>query len=203
MTEPEPNDLTVPIRKDALVPWLRSRQADLVAVEVGQRRRLLGGVGSPLVERVEVTAVGSRGQRNRLEVVAKRASSAEVVALREIANAPAADAFPELIDAGADELGPWVVMPFSPGSALPPDGEVPEQVFASLARLHHRYLGTASALPVELRRVDETFCRDALMNFAPAGIRDAQRNDPHPVHDRLPARSVAGRRRARLGGGLE
>lgn len=176
--------LTVPVRKDALVRWLRPRHADLVAVEVGQRHRLLGGVGSPLVERVEVSAVGPRGQRDHLDVVAKRASSAEVIALRENANVPAAKAFPEPIDAGVDQSGPWVVTPYYPGSALPADGAIPEGVFESLAGLHHRWLGTASSLPDDLRRVDETFCREALTAFAPAGIREAQRKDPHPVHDR-------------------
>jgi aminoglycoside phosphotransferase (APT) family kinase protein len=145
---------------------------------------LAGGVGSPLVERVEVTAVRSSGRRDRFDVVAKRASSAEVIALAEIAAVPCAEAFPELIDAGTDESGPWVVTPFYPGSTLTWDAEIPTAVFASLARLHYRHLGTASALPVELRRVDEEFCREALTDFAPSGIRDAQRTDPHPVHDR-------------------
>ncbi len=179
-----PSDLTVPVRDVALARWIRPTHPDLAAVEIGERRPLVGGVASPLVERVDVTAVGSSGRRDRFAVVAKRASSAEVIALREIATVPAADAFPELIDAGADESGPWVVMPFYPGSTMPWDAEVPQTVFASLARLHHRHLGRSSALPADLRRVDETFCRGAFTDFAPTGIRDAQRKDSHPVHDR-------------------
>lgn len=179
-----PTDRTVPVREVTLARWLRATHTDLAAVEIGQRRRLAGGVCSPLVERVEVTAVRSNGRRDRFDVVAKRASSAEVIALREIAAIPAADAFPELIDAGADASGPWVVTPYYPGSTLPWDAEVPEAVFASLARLHHRHLGRSGALPVDLRRVDEAFCRDAFLDFAASWIRDAQRKDPHPVHDR-------------------
>jgi hypothetical protein len=128
--------------------------------------------------------VRATGGRDRFEVVAKRASSAEVIALHEIATVRAANAFPELIDAGTDESCPWAVTPFYPGSTLPWDAEVPEAVFASLARLHYRYLGRSSRLPVDLPRVDEIFCRDALMDFAPSWIRDNQRKNPHPVHDR-------------------
>ncbi|KAB1112426.1 phosphotransferase [Micromonospora aurantiaca] len=176
-----PPNLTVPVREVALARWL---SADPAAIEIGQRHPLAGGVDSPLVERVEVTALRTTGGRDRFEVVAKRASAAEVIALHEIAKVPAADAFPELIDAGTDDSGPWVVTPFYPGSTLPWDADVPEAVFASLARLHYRYLGRASRLPVDLPRVDESFCRHALMNFAPSWIHDAQRKSPHPVHDR-------------------
>jgi hypothetical protein len=94
-----------------------------------------------------------------------------VIALHEIAMVPAADAFPELIDAGVDDCGPWVVTPFYPGSTLPWDAEVPETVFASLARLHYRHLGRSSRLPVDLPRVDETFCRYVLMDFAPSLVQ--------------------------------
>lgn len=179
-----PIDLNVPVRKAALVRWFRRTHPDLAVIEVGQRHPLTGGVGSLLVERVEVTAVRSSGRRDQFDVVAKRASSAEVIALREIASVPAADAFPELIDAGTDQSGPWVVTPFHPGATMPWDAEVPETVFASLARLHHRHLGTASTLPADLRRVDEAFCREALTDFASSWIRDAQRKAPYPLHDR-------------------
>ncbi|GAA4995450.1 phosphotransferase family protein [Actinopolymorpha pittospori] len=179
-----PVDMTVPIRSVAIAQWLRPTHPDLAAVEIGRRHRLAGGVGSPLVERVEVTPVGSGGLRARFEVVAKRASSAEVVALREIAAIPGADALPELIDAGTDEFGPWVVMPFYPGSTMPWDAEAPEAVFASLARLHFRHLGSAGSLPADLPRVDETYCRRALTDFAPSWLRKSQRKDPHPMHDR-------------------
>jgi hypothetical protein len=178
-----PFDLTVPVRKLALARWLRPAHPP-AAVEIGQRHPLAGGVGSPLVERVEVSVVLTNGRRDRCDVVAKRASSAEVLALREIAAVPGADAFPELIDAGEDESGPWVVTPFYPGSTMPWNAEVPEPVFASLARLHYRHLGSSSALPLDFRRVDEEFCRDALTDFAPSGIRASQRKESHPLHDR-------------------
>lgn len=176
-----PPNLAVPVREPALARWLST---DLAAIEIGQRHPLTGGLVSPVVERIEVTAVRTTGSRDRFDVVAKRASSAEVIALHEIATVPAADAFPELIDAGADECGPWVVTPFYPGSTLRADAEPPQAVFASLARLHYRYLGRSSRLPVDIPRVDESYCRHALTDFAPTGIRDAQRKAPHPVHDR-------------------
>ncbi|WP_157740329.1 aminoglycoside phosphotransferase family protein [Micromonospora auratinigra] len=138
---------------------------------------------SPLVERVEVTAVGTAGVPYRCAVVAKRACAAEVVVLREIATV-STDAFPELIDAGADDHGPWVVLSFRPGAALAWDAALPAAVYASLARLHQRYLGGAGRLPAGLPRVDEEFCRHALREFAPAGIHEARRGDPRPVHDR-------------------
>ena len=49
-----PIDLTVPVRKVAIARWLRPTLPDLAVVEIEQRHRLAGGVGSPLVERVEV-----------------------------------------------------------------------------------------------------------------------------------------------------
>ena len=81
-----PPNLTVPIRESALARWLST---DLALIEIGERRPLAGGVVSPLVERVEVTAVRTTGGRDRFEVVAKRASSAEMIALHEIATVPA------------------------------------------------------------------------------------------------------------------
>jgi hypothetical protein len=179
-----PTDPTVPVREVALARWLHLPTLISLPLRSDSGTPWQAGVGSPLVERVEVTAVRAPGGRDRFEVVAKRASSAEVIALHEIATVRAANAFPELIDAGTDESGPWAVTPFYPGSTLPWDAEVPEAVFASLARLHYRYLGRSSRLPVDLPRVDEIFCRDALMDFAPSWIRDDQRKNPHPVHDR-------------------
>ena len=123
-------------------------------------------------------------QQETYAVVAKRASAAEVIALREIRSLPGAAAFPQLIDAGCDAAGPWVVTPFYPGASLPHDAVLPNAVYASLARLHLRHLGRTRTLHPEFRRVDEEFCRHALLDFAPDGIRAAQRADPHPVHER-------------------
>ncbi|MFD2082772.1 phosphotransferase family protein [Actinopolymorpha cephalotaxi] len=137
-----------------------------------------------MVEQVDVAAVRSDRRRDLYRVVAKRASPAEVIALSEVAAIPDTDAFPELIDAGADESGPWLVTPFYPGSTMPWDAAVPGTVLASLARMHHHYLGRTEALPPDLPRVDESFCHSALMDFSSSWIRDAQRTEPHRVHDR-------------------
>ncbi|WP_092653099.1 phosphotransferase [Actinopolymorpha singaporensis] len=177
-------DRGVPVRRGAIAEWLLPRHPDLSAVEVGARRALAGGVASALVEHVDVTAVGADGRRYRYGVVAKRASAAEVATLSEIAAIPGTDAFPELIDAGTDQSGAWLVTPYYPGSPMPWDAAVPDNVLTSLARMHHHYLGRTNALPPDLPRVDEAFCRGALLDFSPSWIHAAQRAEPHPVHDR-------------------
>jgi hypothetical protein len=180
----EPVDLSASVRTGRLGQWLDRKLRYAAEVEIGTRQALAGGVGSPLVERVELVARGEGHPPVTVDVVAKRASSVEVLALRESAAIPGADAFPELIDAGTDAFGPWVVMPFYPGGPLPWDAELPEAVYVSLARYHLRYLGRTAALPAEFRRVDLDFCLHALLDFAPTGIRTARDRDPHPVHRR-------------------
>jgi aminoglycoside phosphotransferase (APT) family kinase protein len=124
------------------------------------------------------------GADTEVVVVAKRASEAEIVALRAVAQMPGPEAFTEVIGTGIDRHGPWVVTPFYPGQAQAWDAEPAEQVYESLARLHFRYRDTAAELPAVLPRVDAAFCLGALTDFAPTGLARAQRAQPHPLYER-------------------
>jgi Phosphotransferase enzyme family len=168
--------LTTPVDAEALRRWLRAR-----SVSLGRRRRLTGGVASPLVERVDVRAELADGRYVDRAVLAKRASPAELVAMREIAYVEGVSTFPELLDAGTDEAGPWLVTPFYAGATLPWNAEPPPAVYADLARLHATWMGRTSELPADVPRVDAEFCRHALLEFASGGLG---RLPPGPVVDR-------------------
>ncbi|MFI5708262.1 hypothetical protein [Kribbella sp. NPDC051620] len=127
------------------------------------------------------------GMRDRavveVDVVAKRATVGEVGALRCLGVVD--PVFPELIDSGIDEGGPWIVVPFEVGGAIGWMAEPPAVVYAALARLHLRHLGRVDELPAEIPKVDEQFLRSAFTGFAPAGIaRAAVRRGQHAVFDR-------------------
>lgn len=153
-------------------------------VRLGERRALTGGVASPLVERVEVRAELPGGRTFDDAVLAKRASPAELVAMREIAHVQGVSTFPELLDSGVDEDGHWLVTPFYAGAALAWNAEPPDQVYADLARLHAKWMGRAGELPAEVPRVDAGFCRRALLEFAADGLRQLRATTASPVYDR-------------------
>ncbi|TDU89672.1 phosphotransferase family enzyme [Kribbella voronezhensis] len=137
----------------------------------------MGGRTSPRVERVTLRYSGGRA-----EVVAKRATPGEVMALRSLdVDDPV---FPELIDSGIDSGGPWIVTPFESGGAIGWASEPPAAVYAALARLHLRHLGRTDELPPEIPRVDDAFLRSAFTSYAPSCIARAARQAPHPVHAR-------------------
>lgn len=133
-------------------------------VELGPRRTLDGGVASPLVEHIEV-----RIGRRRADIVAKRCWPAEPIAMQLIRRVADTPAFPELIDSGIDENGPWIVMPFYPGETQPAHGEPPQIVYECLARMHATFEN--AALPSQIPRFDRGWCRRALAENTPADIR--------------------------------
>lgn len=169
---------------DVLRAWLCDGTDDVTGIDIGVRRPLAGGLSSPMVERVEVLAAKRSGRRERHDIVVKRATHVEVLALRNVAAVPDAEVFPELIGDGCDEDGHWVMMPFYPGTPLSASAELPEAVYAGLARLHVTYRGRADELPSEYARIDLRFCADTIGDFALAAVREAQRVRPHPVYSR-------------------
>jgi aminoglycoside phosphotransferase (APT) family kinase protein len=92
--------------------------------------------------------------------------------------------FPELIDSGVDDDGPWVVTPFHHGEQIGWSTEPPAAVYAALARLHLRHLGRADELSPQIPRVDDDFVRYALTEFAPSRLARAAEQAAHPVHAR-------------------
>ncbi|GAB3429524.1 phosphotransferase family protein [Flindersiella endophytica] len=180
--------MSIPIDTPAVLGWLSNRflGADVLGTRVLARRRLTGGVASPLVERVDLGVELAGGRTEAVAVLAKRASRGELVAMREIGSPPELPTFPELIDSGRDEAGPWLLMPFYPGEPLSWDASPPDQVYADLARLHAGWLGRTDELPADVPRVDAEFCRRTLLEFASDSLRRAARaaDGPSPVHDR-------------------
>jgi aminoglycoside phosphotransferase (APT) family kinase protein len=167
-----------PIRHDVIQRWLGG---DAVVVGVGGRVALKGGATSPVVERVEI-AYETGGRSGQVDVVAKRATRGEVVALNGLDVVD--PVFPELIDSGTDEDGPWIVVQFEVGGVIGWAVEPPAIVYAALARLHLRHLGRVDELPAEMPAVDEQFLRSAFTGFAPGGIARAAQQGPHAVFDR-------------------
>jgi hypothetical protein len=154
----EPVAAEVPINLDILQCRLGG------PIELGPRHPLVGGVASPLVERIEVRI----GQR-RADIVAKRCWPAEPIAMRLIGRVSDTPAFPELIDSGVDENGPWLVMPFYPGETQSAYGEPPPVVYECLARLRATF--ESVELPPEIPRFDLDWCLRALTENTPADIR--------------------------------
>jgi aminoglycoside phosphotransferase (APT) family kinase protein len=167
-----------PIRHDAIQNWLGG---DAVVVDVGGRVALKGGATAPVVERVEI-AYTTGGQSGRVDVVAKRATRGEAAALDSLDVVD--PVFPELIDSGTDEDGPWIVVPFEAGGVIGWTVEPPAVVYAALARLHLRHLGRVDELPAEIPEVDEPFLRSAFTGFAQGGIARAAQLGPQAVFDR-------------------
>lgn len=174
-----PDAPPIPLRAAPVLEWVRRTIPDAPEFSVGQRYPLSGGIASPLVERVEILTEGCC-----LNLVAKRSEPAEITAMRLAGQVPDCPAFPELIDSGSDEFGTWLVMPFYPGSMLGPAAVAPAAVYECLARMHAAFLDRVDDIPLHLPRLDARWCRDTIAEFAPAGIRRAQRCDPDPVHDR-------------------
>ncbi|WP_343968522.1 aminoglycoside phosphotransferase family protein [Kribbella koreensis] len=168
-----------PIRREAIQNWLGG---DAVVVGIGRRVALTGGATARVIERVEI--LYRTGECScRVEVVAKRATAGEVAALSSLDVVD--PVFPELIDRGVDEDGPWIVVPFEVGGAIGWTVEPPGVVYAALARLHLRHLGRVDELPAEIPKVDEQFLRSAFTGFAPGGIAKAvARHGQHAVLDR-------------------
>lgn len=135
----------------------------------------------------------------------KRATQGEVVALRALAEVTAAPALPELLAAGTDADGPWVMTPFYAGSTLRSEAHVSDEVIESLARLHAHYLGTdLVGLPVVDRELWRGVCRHVSKRLyglltedqlhAPITLVDGVRDDPVLIRtlDRLPRTLVHG-----------
>jgi aminoglycoside phosphotransferase (APT) family kinase protein len=166
--------LPVPIRPHELEQWLGD---GAVMVRVERREALTGGSVAPVIERVSVRYVSGS-----VDVVAKRATPGELAALKSLDVVD--PVFPQLIDSGIDEGGPWIVVPFEAGGMIGWTAEPPAIVYAALARLHLRHLGRVDELPAEIPRVDEQFLRSAFTGFASSGIARAARRGPHAVYDR-------------------
>jgi aminoglycoside phosphotransferase (APT) family kinase protein len=129
-------------------------------------RPLRRGAVAERVEEIELHLTGCRpGGGRTVRVVEKSASRHEVAGLRAAQSVrPAATAVPELVAAGRNTAGWWLVTPFVAGAPLSgPRPAAPANLFESLARLHAAFRG-GSRLPDVVPRVDVSWwrqlCRD-------------------------------------------
>jgi len=106
---------------------------------------LSGGYAAAPPQLVELRLDGMRD----VTVVLKRARPAEVVALRAVDVVPGVTR-PRLVAAGAD----WLVLPYYGDAALGRADPVPDEVYETLGRIHHHYLGRP---PAGLTVVDAAF----------------------------------------------
>jgi aminoglycoside phosphotransferase (APT) family kinase protein len=128
----------------ALLAWAGRRGA----VEGWTTAALTGGAVSTRVDRITLRVAG-----NPVHVVRKHAFAHEIAGLRAAqAVRPAATAVPELIAAGVDADGLWLVTGWYAGQRLG-GREAPAALFDSLARLHAHYRGATGNLD-SIPRVD-------------------------------------------------
>lgn len=157
----------VPLRLDRIQSWLGSR---IIGVE--RRTPLYGGQTSPSVERITLLTGNTK-----VDVVAKRATYGELAAMRMLDVVD--PVFPQLLDSGNDDAGPWIVTWFYPGEPLDWSAELPPTVYTALAWLHQHHLG--SEFSPELPRVDDAFLRSTFTGFARHGVLRAA---AHSLRDR-------------------
>ncbi len=118
------------------------------------RDLISGGASVATKERLVVVRTED-GQRVEQTALLKRTSAAEVSALRAATQVPGASAIPEIVDAGVDVDGCWLLIPFYDGGPAEAEIRVPGNVVESLARMHAYYLD--SPVPEHIPVVDQSW----------------------------------------------
>jgi len=177
----------LPLRTADVAGWLTARYGPHSAVRVGRRVPLVGGLGSALVERVELLVTLEDRRRRRVALVVKRTDEPEVQALRLLAEL-AEEGIPELISVGGDEAGQWIVIPFYDGEEVGLMGEPPPSAYEVIARVHAHFQASAADLSASFERVDSAFCARSLGDFAQRAVIESRAQiGAHPVLDRASA----------------
>jgi len=177
----------LPLRTADVAGWLTARYGPHSAVRVGKRVPLVGGLGSALVERVELLVTLEDQRRRRVALVVKRTDEPEVQALRLLAEL-AEEGIPELISVGGDEAGQWIVIPFYDGEEVGLMGEPPPSAYEVIARVHAHFQASAADLSASFERVDSAFCARSLGDFAQRAVIESRAQiGAHPVLDRASA----------------
>ena len=118
------------------------------------RDLISGGASVATKERLVVVRTED-GQRVEQTALLKRTSAAEVSALRAATQVPGASAIPEIVDAGVDVDGCWLLIPFYDGGPAEAEIRIPGNVVESLARMHAYYLD--SPVPEHIPVVDQSW----------------------------------------------
>ncbi len=148
---------------------------------------MTGGTVADRIERIDITVPDEAGRQRTIAAVQKWTWPHEVLGLRAAQVVrPRAAAIPRLLADGTDERGPWLIVPFYPGTNVT-NASVPPAVFRSLALLHATYAQGWTDLK-EIPVVDADWWRDICLSYSlGAVVRQAARS-PGPSLDR--ARSV-------------
>ncbi|WP_460809115.1 phosphotransferase [Microlunatus endophyticus] len=126
-----------------------SAEAFGVDMLVLSREPLPGGFSDATKTRLRAV-LNEDGRRVERTLLLKQTSSVEVAALTAASQVPAADAVPELIDAGQNSNGPYIVTPFYEATPARHEKTLQANAIETLARLRAHYLNrpVAQAIPV-------------------------------------------------------
>ncbi|GAB3914350.1 hypothetical protein GCM10011575_45290 [Microlunatus endophyticus] len=108
-------------------------------IEVVAREPVAGGVSDASTFRVQVILTGG-GQPVERTLLLKQTSATEVAALTAAARVPDVTAIPELIYAGENSDGPYILTEFYAASPAKSESALPGNVIETLARIHAHYL---------------------------------------------------------------
>lgn len=103
------------------------------------REPVSGGVSDATKTRLRAI-LAEDGRRIERALLLKQTSNIEVSALTAASHVPDADAVPELIDAGVNRDGPYILIPFYEAAPAWHEKAVPANVIETLARIHAYYL---------------------------------------------------------------
>lgn len=162
-----------------VLAWLGRALGGPAGFTPGEQRPLTGGLSEGGIDHVRL--VVDRDPAPDLGIVIKRTGPNEAAVLRLLA--PLGEpSIPELITAGEDDRGSWIVTPYYPGEPVGIVGLAPLPVFATMARVHARHLERQARLPESLERVDAGFCRRLLTEFVPETAKQAAEVGDRAVH---------------------
>ncbi|WP_165553939.1 aminoglycoside phosphotransferase family protein [Kribbella capetownensis] len=108
-------------------------------IEIISREPVTGGFsGAPKFSlRVAMNQYGRRIERT---VLVKHTSQLEISATQAAATVAGADAVPEIIETGTDELGPYLMTAFYDAEPAANEASLPANAIQTLARVHVHYL---------------------------------------------------------------
>jgi phosphotransferase family enzyme len=126
-------------------------------IEVISRESVTGGYSAAPKFRLRI-AVNQAGRRIERTVLLKHTSELEISAIQAAARVAGADAVPEIIAAGTDESGPYLMTAFYEALPAVDETSLPANAIETLARVHVHYLEESP--PESVPVVDATWWRN-------------------------------------------
>jgi len=108
-------------------------------IEIISREPVTGGFSDAPKFRLRVALTRS-GRRTERTVLLKHTSQLEISAMHAAARVADADAVPEIIEAGTDESGPYLMTAFYEAAPAADETSLPANAIETLARVHVHYL---------------------------------------------------------------